>query len=98
MLRLMKFNELFVFVVISSMCSTHDKSREILTPQIFSRVCFFQAYTVAHIHVVENGSFFLFVTLITSHLSDLLSDINHSHSQFSEVVLENLAVCLLWNC
>ena len=41
MLRLMNFNELLVFMVIWLMSFVHDKPREILIPQVFSRIIFF---------------------------------------------------------
>ena len=79
----MKFNELFVFVVIWSMCFPHDKSREILTPKYLAESVSFKL-TPWSIYLNMVG-FFLFVTLITSHLSGL-NDINHSLSQFSSLL------------
>ena len=90
MLRLMKFSELFVFVVIWSMCLPHDKSREILIPKYFAESVSF-SLTQWSIYFYTVG-FFLLVTLITSYLSGL-NDINHSLSQFSSLVR---SFCRTW--
>ena len=89
MLRFMKFSELFVFVVIWSMCLPHDKSREILIPKYFAESVSF-SLTPWSIYLYTVGFFIGY----SNHLAlSGLNDINHSLSQFSSLVR---SFCRTW--